>query len=51
MKVYNCTTKKWFTQFDGQWASFTPDKDTNYIIQFEAYAKDGTLLDYKAVGV
>lgn len=51
MKVYNCTTKKWFTQFDGQWASFTPDPGTNYIIQFEAYAKDGTLLDYKAVGV
>lgn len=51
MKVYNCTTQKWFTQFDGQWASFTPDPGTNYIIQFEAYSKDGTLLDYKAVGV
>lgn len=51
MKVYNCTTQKWFTQFDGQWASFTPDKGTNYIIQFEAHASDGTLLDYKAVGV
>ena len=51
MKVYNCTTKKWFTQFDGQWASFTPDPGTDYIIQFEAYAQDGTLLDYKAVGV
>lgn len=51
MKVYNCTTKKWFTQFDGQWASFTPDKGTNYIIQFEAYAKDGTLLDYRSIGI
>lgn len=51
MKVYNCTTQKWFTQFDGQWASFVPDPGTNYIIQFEAYSKDGTLLDYKAVGV
>ena len=51
MKVYNCTTKKWFTQFDGQWANFTPDKGTDYIIQFEAYAEDGTLLDYKAIGV
>ena len=51
MKVYNCTTKKWFTQFEGQWASFTPDKGTNYIIQFEAYAKDGRLLDYKSIGI
>lgn len=51
MKVYNTNTKKWFTQFDGQWANFTPDKGTKYIIQFEAYAKDGTLLDYKSIGV
>lgn len=51
IKLYNTKTKKWFKTFVGQWASFTPDPGTNYIIQFEAYAKDGTLLDYKAVGV
>lgn len=51
MKVYNCTTQKWFTQFSGQWASFMPDKGTDYIVQFEAYAKDGTLLDYRSVGI
>lgn len=51
MKLYNCKTQKWFTQFDGQWASFVPDKGTNYIIRFEAQSKDGTLLDFKAVGV
>ena len=51
MKVYNTNTKKWFTQFTGQWASFKADKNTNYIIQFEAYSSDGTLLDYKSIGV
>lgn len=51
MKLYNTKTGKWFQQFKGQWASFTPEPDTNYIVQFEAYAKDGRLLDYKSIGI
>ncbi len=51
IKLYNITTKKWFIQFDGQWAAFTPDSGTNYIIQFEAHSKDGRLLDYRAIGI
>lgn len=51
MKLYNCKTKKWFTQFRGQWASFVPDPGAGYIVQFEARAKDGVLLDYRAIGI
>lgn len=51
MKLYNTKTREWFQQFKGQWASFTPEPDTNYIVQFEAYAKDGRLLDYKSIGI
>ena len=50
MKLYNTKTKQWFTQFSGQWASFTPDTDTHYVVRYEAY-KDGRLLDYRAVGI
>lgn len=51
MKVYNVKTGKWFTQFNGQWATFTPEANTNYIIQFEVHSKDGRLLDSKAAGI
>lgn len=51
MKLYNTKTGEWFQQFKGQWAIFTPELDTNYIVQFEAYAKDGRLLDYKSIGI
>jgi len=51
MKLYNTKTKEWFKQFKGQWATFTPDPDTKYVVQFEAYTKDGRLLDYKSIGV
>ena len=50
MKLYNTKTKQWFAQFSGQWASFTPDTDTHYVVRYEAY-KDGRLLDYRAVGI
>lgn len=51
MKLYNCKTKQWFTQFNGAWASFVPEANTEYIVQFEIYAKDKTLLDYRSIGV
>ena len=51
IKLYNTKTKKWFKTFVGQWASFVPEKGVNYIVQFEAYSKDGVLLDYRAIGI
>lgn len=50
MKLYNTKTKQWFAQYDGQWASFTPDANTHYVVRYEAY-KDGRLLDYRAAGI
>ena len=51
IKLYNTKTREWFKTFHGQWASFVPEKGVNYIVQFEAYSKDGVLLDYRAIGI
>lgn len=51
MKLYNVNTGQWFTQFEGQWATFRPEAGTNYIVQFEVRTQNGRLLDFKAVGV
>lgn len=51
MKLYNVKTGKWFKQFSGAWATFTPQAGTNYIVQFEVQTASGRLLDSKAVGI
>lgn len=49
IKLYNCNTGKWFTQFNSQWARFKPEAGVQYVVQFEIYGWN-RLLDYKSYG-
>lgn len=51
MKVYSVSEKVWFETFYGNWATLNPSRGSNYIVKFEVYDTDKTLLDYKAIGV
>lgn len=49
IKLYNCNTGQWFTQYNSQWARFMPEKGVNYVVQFEIYGWN-RMLDYKSFG-